>query len=72
MAPRFKYVCPSKTCRREIEIEIPSIGSAGEVSRPKCTCGETMKKVYSPPVLFKLFKAEVPHHHGEFETDVSS
>jgi hypothetical protein len=56
MQRRPKYVCQSTTCRREIEIEIPS-GQEGQ-GNPKCVCGSEMKKVYKPPTLTNLSKAE--------------
>jgi len=49
MPPSEKYVCQSKACRREIEIEIPPPREAGKISNPRCTCGSEMKKPYSKP-----------------------
>jgi hypothetical protein len=51
MPPQQKYICQSKTCRREIEIEIPPRHRAGESSNPRCTCGSEMKKPYSRPAF---------------------
>jgi hypothetical protein len=67
MLLRHKYVCPSKSCRRGLEIEIPPNGIDRNTPSPTCTCGSKMKKVYATPVLFKLSKAEVVDHLGEFE-----
>ena len=56
MLPRQKYVCPSKSCRREIEIEL-SHGSVA--ASPTCTCGTKMKKAYTTPALFKLNRTKI-------------
>ena len=64
MLQRQKYVCPSKFCRREIEIDL----SLGVVAKsPRCTCGTKMKKVYTTPVLFKLNWTEVSQRLSEIE-----
>jgi hypothetical protein len=52
--PRF--VCQAATCRREIAL-LPANGT-GQISKPRCTCGSEMKKVYSKPVFRELIKAE--------------
>jgi hypothetical protein len=49
-----------------MEIEIPGGDMVGGISSPKCACGGKMKKVYSPPVLQKLSKAEAIKHFGDF------
>jgi hypothetical protein len=64
MRLREKDVCVSRICRREIEIEIPLGGRAGETSNPTCTCGAEMKKVYSPPVFQKLSKSQAIQRVG--------
>jgi hypothetical protein len=67
MTRQRKFVCPSETCRREIEIEI-AIGDAAEnAPSPICTCGVTMKKVYTVPVVLKLSKEESVRSLGIFE-----
>jgi hypothetical protein len=58
MPPGQKYICQSKDCRREIELEIPTRQTVGEISNPKCICGSKMKKVYSKPVLTILSIAD--------------
>jgi hypothetical protein len=54
MLPRETYICQSKVCRREIEIEILPRQRAGEISNPRCTCGSEMKKHYDTP-RFKVY-----------------
>jgi len=51
MALREKYICQSKACRREIEIEILPRQRAGKISNPRCTCGSGMNKPYRTPCL---------------------
>lgn len=56
---RLRYVCVSKTCGRLIELNIPN-GDVAKVSFPPvCSCGGTMKKAYSTPVLFRLYRTEI-------------
>lgn len=54
--PRF--VCQSATCRREIEIALQLGNGMGKVSKPRCTCGSEMKKVYTKPAFRELSEAE--------------
>jgi hypothetical protein len=63
-AVRLRYVCPSATCRREREIEIPADNSRGFIP-PTCTCGVTLKKIYSPPVFRKLTGTEAIQCFGD-------
>ena len=58
MAPRVQFICQSSACRRQVEIEIPAGGGAGQGLNPLCACGSKMKKVYAKPVLRELSKAE--------------
>ena len=55
---RIRYICVSKTCRREVETETLFI--------PRCVCGSEMKKVYSAPVFTRLSEAEAAERFGEF------
>ena len=54
---RIRCVCPCHSCRREVEIDIAGENSRG-VPLPKCACGTTLKRVYSPPAFRKLSEAE--------------
>lgn len=67
MLSRQKYVCPSKSCRREIEIELSLGGVAGEITSPTCTCGSKMKKPYTTPVLFSLNRTKLLLPSSEIE-----
>jgi len=58
MGPRVQFICQSSACRRQVEIEIPAGGGAGQGLNPLCACGSKMKKVYAKPVLRELSKAE--------------
>lgn len=51
MPLRGKYICQSKTCHREIEVEILTRQRDGQISNPRCTCGSEMKKPYETPSL---------------------
>ncbi len=51
-----RYVCVSATCRREMELEVSHGGSSGPVAKG-CPCGAGMKKVYTAPILRKLYEA---------------
>jgi hypothetical protein len=51
MPRREKYICQSRACRREIEVEILPRQTGGEISNPRCTCGSEMKKPYETPGL---------------------
>lgn len=51
MPPREKYICQSKACRREIEVETLPRQRDGQISNPRCTCGSEMKKPYETPGL---------------------
>ena len=66
MLLRQKYVCPSKSCRREIEIEMERAPS-GVGGSATCTCGTKLKKAYATPVLFILNRTEVPQRLSEIE-----
>jgi hypothetical protein len=64
---RLRYVCMSKTCRKEMEIETSGNCKDREAAAAQtCTCGAKMKMVYSTPHLFKLVKTEsvVPTRNG--------
>ena len=58
MGPRLQFICQSPACRRQVEIEIPAGGGAGQGLNPLCACGSKMKKVYAKPVFRELSKAE--------------
>jgi len=50
------WVCQNKACRAEISVLISSELDAG--TNPRCSCGSTMKKSYSKPVLRQLSPEE--------------
>ncbi len=58
MGLRVQFICQSSACRRQVEIEIPAGGGAGQGLNPLCACGSKMKKVYAKPVFRELSKAE--------------
>ncbi len=58
MGLRVQFICQSSACRRQVEVEIPAGGGAGQGLNPLCACGSKMKKVYAKPVLRELSKAE--------------
>ena len=58
MGPRVQFICQSSACRRQVEIEIPAGGGAGQGLNSLCACGSKMKKVYAKPVFRELSKAE--------------
>ena len=58
MGLRVQFICHSSACRRQVEVEIPAGGGAGQGLNPLCACGSKMKKVYAKPVLRELSKAE--------------
>jgi hypothetical protein len=58
MGKRVKFVCQSSTCRRQLEIEIPTGNGTGQVSHPRCACGSEMKKAYSKAAFRILSKEE--------------
>jgi len=58
MGPRVQFICQSSACRRQVEIEIPTGGGAGQGLNLLCVCGSKMKKVYTKPVFQELSKAE--------------
>lgn len=60
---RIPYICVSKTCRREIEIESSRMN--GTFFSPTCECGSQMKKVYSPPAFTRLSGNEATERFGE-------
>ena len=55
-----KFVCQSETCRREMQVEILQGDPAEVNARRTCDCGAKMKKAYSTPVLFRIYKASQP------------
>jgi|GEM_PF-6775409 len=61
---RIRYICASKTCRREVETETSN--KNGTLFIPRCVCGSEMKKVYSAPVFTRLSEAEAAERFGEF------
>ena len=65
MGPRMQFICQSPACRRQVEIEIPAGGGAGQGLNPLCACGSKMKKVYAKPVLRELSKAECILRFGD-------
>jgi hypothetical protein len=60
----IRYICVSKTCRREVEIETSR--KNGTFFSPTCECGSEMKKVYSGPAFTRLSGAEATERFGEF------
>ena len=58
MGLRVQFICQSSACRRQVEIEIPAGGGAGQGLNSLCACGSKMKKVYAKPVFRELSKAE--------------
>jgi hypothetical protein len=58
MGPRVQFVCQSSACRRQSKIEIPAGLEGRKTSKPRCTCGSEMKRVYSKPAVRELSKAE--------------
>jgi hypothetical protein len=46
-----RYRCQNPFCRAEIETAFVSTGTT---PLPRCSCGASMKKVYTPLVLRKL------------------
>ena len=61
---RIRYICVSKTCRREVETETSN--KNGTFFAPTCECGSEMKKVYSAPAFTRLSEAEATERFGEF------
>lgn len=56
---RVRWVCVSKSCRREVEVQIPPGEVAGKLPSPTCTCGAEMKRVYATPTVRKLSRDEI-------------
>ena len=65
MGLRTQWICQSSACRRQVEIEIPAGGGAGQDLNPLCTCGSKMKKVYAKPALRELSRAECILRFGD-------
>jgi hypothetical protein len=61
---RIRYICASKTCRREVETEASN--KNGTFFTPTCECGSEMKRAYSAPVFTRLSEAEATERFGEF------
>ena len=70
MASRVRFVCPSETCGKQIEI--PGAQKSERKGNPKCVCGSEMKKVYEKPTVRKLSSAEVENLKNVFRPDKSS
>jgi hypothetical protein len=51
MGGRVEFVCQASTCRRQVEIEIPTGSGTGQVSHPRRACGSAMKKANSKPAF---------------------
>lgn len=51
-----RFVCQSAACRREITVQAGD--GAGQILRPRCTCGSEMKKVYTKPAVREVSEAE--------------
>jgi hypothetical protein len=67
MGKRMQFVCQSSMCCRQVEIEIPTGGEAGQISNPRCICGSKMKKAYSKPNVRILSKEEAVLRLGDCE-----
>lgn len=64
---RNRYVCVSKSCRHEVEIDTPVAHTNGSFLKRTCDeCGSEMKKVYVAPSFTRLSQAEA-ECLGDFE-----
>jgi hypothetical protein len=61
---RIRYICASKTCRREVETEASN--KNGTFFTPTCECGSEMKRAYFAPAFTRLSEAEAAERFGEF------
>jgi hypothetical protein len=67
MGKCVKLICQSLTCRRQVEMEVPTGSEPGRVSHPRCACGSEMKKTYSKPAFRILAKTEAMLRAGDYE-----
>jgi hypothetical protein len=72
MGGRVEFVCLASTCRRQVEIEIPTGSGTGQVSHPRRAFGSAMKKANSKPAFRILSKEEAVQRLGDYRPQKSS